>query len=101
MVSVMRKAFLEQEKINAEEREAMIKRNLAKIAEDDNQPPPSPTIEEIHAATAPRAPRVVEELTEEKQPEDKKPEDSVVKTSTAADPKGGGQYKTRDLNPKK
>jgi hypothetical protein len=96
-----RQAFEEQQAQIARDREAMQERNLKKM-EEEAKHQPTPTIEEIQAATAPRKARgQVNEVTEEKQPDPDKDEpgkDGVAKTSTAADPGNAGKYNTRDMS---
>lgn len=97
MTKESRDAFAKAQEEQKKSREAMAEMNAKVMAEQDAARP-SPTIEEIQKATAPRAPRVAEQPKVE--PELVEAAKVETKESTA-DKSPGGNYKTRDMSGKK
>ena len=94
------KAQAESEAELARSREAMAENN-AKVMEAQNSAKPSPTIEEIQKALAPRAPRKAEEPKVEQELVDAASDANKTDKSSTAEKVPGGNYKTRDMSAKK
>ncbi len=95
-----RDAYAKAQEEQKKSREAMAEMN-AKVMAAQDAARPSPTIEEVQAATAPRAPRVAEQPKVETELVTAATEAEKADKASTADKSPGGNYKTRDMNAKK
>lgn len=91
-----RDAYAKAQEEQKKSREAMTEMN-AKVMAAQESARPEPSIEEIQKATAPRAPRVTVDPTEDEADEAPK----VATKESTPDKSPGGNYKTRDMSAKK
>lgn len=97
-----RDAFAKAQEEQKKSREAMAEMN-AKVMDEQAKARPEPSIEEIQKATAPRVPRVAEEpkIEQEQELADAASDANKTDKASTADKSPGGNYKTRDMSPKK